>query len=303
MADDTAVFRFADLPAELKVKVYEQYFAGTELQLCHFDDKKDNFYFSGMPSLALELTGKAICAESRMVRARLISTTILVTEESFVEKTMVKLVFSQKYAWIRNHIRRLKLGLVHSKRPENQRKTARSWRKLVSSIPYLESVDLVLPCGIMSAPVAREDFPFESLFQKWLGHSVREMVDPGITVAEFELIEGWCLEKLATALNAHTGSDKDKTMLNYRRWAMSPLISDEHYFFLVSGYRIFHALVHALVFEIHLILNRRIQDAALVLMDSGLFTRYWKAMVFMHAGTKIARRTHTLILHGRQKMR
>lgn len=126
MADDTAVFRFADLPAELKVKVYEQYFVGTELQLCHFDDKKDNFYFSGMPSLALELTGKAICAESRMVRARLISTTILVTEESFVEKTMVKLVSSQKYAWIRNHIRRLKLGLVHSKRPENQRKTARS---------------------------------------------------------------------------------------------------------------------------------------------------------------------------------
>lgn len=226
---DPDVFRFNDLPDELKLKVYEQYFLETAIHMCHFNDKKNNFCFNGMPSLNLELTCKAVCKESRKARARHISTTVIISEEFFLRKNMKKFAASSKYAWLRKHIRQLKIAA--STASIGERRLEENWLKFVPCLPNLQGVELNLPCTLIVSPIAREDFSSISAFHDFLGGAVRRFGDPEATINEYSLATTYGLNALAVALNATEKSGK--IQVDFRHWAVSRLDPDDSYFSVV----------------------------------------------------------------------
>lgn len=228
---DPGVFPFDDLPNELKLKVYEQYFSDTEIQLCHWDDEKKNFCFNGMKSLNLELTCKAICDDSRKVRGRLISKTLLISEEDFLDKTMREFASSSKFAWLRGHVHGLKLALGCPLGDSHEFEG--NWQKLINCLPNIQNVEICLPCAVMFAPMSEEHFNSRSAFEGWLGGSVRAFVSSGVGHEDIDLAGEYMLHELAIAMRAT--EENGRVKVSYRRWAVNPLRHSRAYFFIVSA--------------------------------------------------------------------
>ena len=119
-------FRLLDLAQEIQDRIYEKYFEAAEPAFsagvpavaisnsagkdCNFVPLKINYIdpqpkVCGVPSLAIELVSKKVCADARAARDRVVTTTIEIVESFLNGKTMESLFIaiaeSNEFAWLR----------------------------------------------------------------------------------------------------------------------------------------------------------------------------------------------------------